>query len=67
MYDVYSLPVNLDPKIATGYDNMPSKLLKFGAFPLAGTLCKLINFSITECKFPEILKFADVSAQYKKI
>ena len=67
MYDdVYSLLVNLDPKKATGYDNIPSKLLKVGAFPLAGTLCKLINFSITECKFPDILKFAEVSAQYKK-
>ena len=68
MYDdVYSLLVNLDPKKATGYDNIPSKLLKVGSFSLAGTLCKLINFSITECKFPDILKFAEVSAQYKKI
>ena len=59
--------MNLNSKKATGYDNIPSKLLKVGAFPLAGTLCKLINSFIAECKFPDILKFAEVSAQYKKI
>ena len=42
------------------------QILKVGAFPLAGTLCKLTNFYITECKFPELLKFAGVLAQYKK-
>ena len=33
---------------------MPSKPLEVGAFPLAGNLCKLINFSITDCKFADI-------------
>ena len=68
MYDdMYSLPANLDPQKTTSYDNIPPKILKVGAFPLAGTLRKLMHSSVAECEFPDILKFAEVSAQYKKI
>ena len=67
MYDdVCSLLVNWDPKMAAGCD-IPCKPLKLGTFPLLGTWCKLINSSKAECKVRDILKFAEISAQYKNI
>ena len=64
---IYQILVNMNDKKATGYDGIPCKLLKLDAFPLAGILCKLINISISECKFPDVLKLADISALFKKI
>ena len=53
-------------KRVTGYANIHSELLKVGTLPLSGTWCNLINYSIAEWKFPDILKFAEVSARYRK-
>ena len=64
---IYQILVKMNDKKATGYDGIPCKLLKLGAFPLAGILCKLINISISECKFPDVLKLAEISALFKKI
>ena len=58
---VYGSLVNMNVKKATGYDGIPCKLLKIGAYPLARILCKLINMSILECRFPDMLKFAVTS------
>ena len=58
---VYGILVNMNVKKATGYDGIPCKLLKIGAYPLARILCKLINMSILECRFPDMLKFAVIS------
>ena len=63
---IYQILVNMNDKKATGYDGIPCKLLKLGAFPLAGILCKLINISFSECKFPDVLKLAEISALFKK-
>ena len=63
---IYQILVNMNDKKATGYDGIPCKLLKLGAFPLAGILCKLFNISISECKFPDVLKLAEISALFKK-
>ena len=64
---IYQILVNMNDKRATGYDGIPCKLLKLGAIPLAGILCKLINIFISECKFPDVLKLAEISALFKKI
>ena len=63
---IYQILVNMNDKKATGYDGIPCKLIKIGAFPLAGILCKLINISISECKFPVVLKLAEISSLFKK-
>ena len=63
---IYQILVNMDDKKATGYDGVQCKLLKIDAFPLAGILCKLINISIFECKFPDVLELAEISALFKK-
>ena len=45
MYDdVYFLHGNLEPKKATGYNNITSKLLKVDVIPLSCILCKLFFF-----------------------
>ena len=36
----------LDPKKATGYDNIPGKLIKIAHQELANPLCNLINYSM---------------------
>ena len=64
---IYQILVNMNDKKATGYDGIPCRLLKLGAFLLAGILWKLINISIFECKFPDVLKLAEISAFFKKI
>ena len=58
---------NMDDKKATGYDGIPCKLLKIGAYPLAEILCKLMNISTLECRFPDELKLAEISALLKKL
>ena len=40
--------VNMNDKIAIGYDGIPGKLLKLGVFPLAEIVCKLVNLSMNE-------------------
>ena len=64
---IYEILVNMNDKKATGYDGIPCKRLQIGAYPLARVLCKLINMSILECRFPDMLKFAEISAFLKKI
>ena len=63
---IYQILVNMNEKKSTGYDGIPCKLLTIGAFPLAGILCQLINISISECKLPDVMKLADISALFKK-
>ena len=64
---IFQILRNMDDKKATGYDGIPCKLLKIGAYPLAEILCKLINISTSECRFPDKLKLAEISALFKKI
>ena len=64
---VYEILVNINGKKVTGYDGIPCKLLKIGAYPLASILCKLINMSILECRYPDMLEFAEISALFKKM
>ena len=56
----------IDVKKSTGFDNIPAKFLKIGAGPLAGILSNLINLSFQECIFPDMLKYAELAALFKK-
>ena len=65
--DIKSCIVNLDSKKSTGYDGIPVKLLKVGTEPLSVMISKLINMSIDECTFPDLLKYAEMAALFKKL
>ena len=65
--DIKSCIVNLDSKKSTGYDGIPVKLLKVGTEPLSVMISKLINLSIDEYTFPDLLKYAEMAALFKKL
>ena len=56
----------LDSKKATGYDNIPGKLIKIAHQELANSLCNLINYSMKLKCFPSIMKSAEETPVYKK-
>ena len=45
---------------------IPTNILKLSYSVLSKPLVKLINFSFSECTFPELLKFANVIPVFKK-
>ena len=51
---------------ATGFDQLPSKLLKMGSNILAPSICSLVNMSFDLCSFPNCLKYAEISPIFKK-
>lgn len=55
-----------DPKKATGYDGIPGRIIKLAHLELSGPLTKLINFSIENKTFPDLMKFAEINPVYKK-
>ena len=57
---------NMDPKKAQGCDNIPTKLLRIGSHPLAQTLTGHINCAFEKATYPDSLKLAEVSSQFKK-
>lgn len=63
---VYKIISKLDPHKATGYDNIPPKLLKLGGKEVAFHFTYLINSAISTSSFPDTLKLAEISAIYKK-
>jgi hypothetical protein len=56
----------LDIRKATGYDNLPPKIIKAGADILANPICYIINQCIDKSIFPDDLKNANVSPVFKK-
>ena len=66
-FEIYHMLIKMDGKKATGFDEISSKFLKIGATPLAGPISRLINLSILESKFPDILKYAEGNALFKRI
>ena len=56
----------LDIKKSMGYDNIPPKLLRISKDVIAPVITHLINACIDECIFPSDLKYAEVSAIFKK-
>ena len=65
--DVKSCIINMDSRKSTGYDWFPVKLLKVGADPLSMIMSELINMSIDKCTFPDLLKYAEIAALFKKL
>ena len=57
---------DIDCKKATGWDNIPPKLLKFGAEVLCDPICDLMNQSILLSKFPSNLKKGEIIPLFKK-
>jgi hypothetical protein len=51
---------------ATGWDLLPSRLLKIGSNVLCNSICDMINMSFTTCSFPNSLKCAEISPILKK-
>ena len=58
--------LQLNARKATGFDNIPAKLLKLGASVLCYPLQSLINQCISKCKFPNVLKYGEVRPIHKK-
>ena len=56
MNKIYNLLMKMNCKKATGFDDIPSKLLKIGSAPLARPVCDLINLMFMEACFPDMLK-----------
>ena len=54
----------MDSKKSTGF---PVRLLNVGADPLSMITSELINMSIDECTFPDLLKYAEIAALFKKL
>ena len=57
---------NFNPRKATGFDNIPGKLLRLGHQELSRPLTYLINVSISQNVFPDEMKCAEVSPIFKK-
>ena len=57
---------SINVKKATGYDNIPGKLLRIANKELAFPITNLLNRCITENVFPSVMKYAEVSPVYKK-
>ena len=56
---------NLNPKKATGYDNIPPKLLRLASMEFSRPIATLVNSSIKRSHFPESLKQAEVTPLHK--
>jgi hypothetical protein len=56
----------LESNKATGYDLLPSKLLKQGSDILCYSICTLVNMTISSCSFPNALKCAEITPLFKK-
>ena len=57
---------NINIRKATGYDNIPGKLLKLGSNELCLPIANLINACLSKHVFPGNMKCAEVSPIYKK-
>ena len=63
---IYRKLKGLDGKKATGFDNIPPKLIKIAAKSLCKPITYLGNRSIQTSTFPDVLKYAEVTPIYKK-
>ena len=50
----------------TGYDLLPSKILKLGSDIFCYSICTMINMCISLSCFPNALKYAEITPLYKK-
>ena len=64
--EIKYLMEKINPKKATGRDELPGKFLNISAHIAAEPLAKLFNLSISTGEYPDILKIARVLPIYKK-
>ena len=57
---------NINPRKATGCDNIPGKLIRIAYREIYIPICSVLNASITAKCFPSIMIYADVSSGLKK-
>ena len=57
---------NINPRKATGCNNIPGKLIRIAYREISIPICSLLNASIAAKRFPSIMKYADVSPCFKK-
>ena len=65
--ETYNLLMKMDCEKSTGFDDIPCKLMKIGSAPLAPPICSLVNLMFMESSFPDILKYAEVAALFKRL
>ena len=65
--ELYNILVKLNVRKATGFDGIPSKFLRIGAAPLAALISDIVNMSISECTFSDILKYAEIASLFKRL
>ena len=65
--DAYRILIKQNAKKYVGYDDIPGKFLQIGATPLAGISCQMVDISLKECNFPDLLKFAEIAALFIKL
>ncbi len=63
---IYKKLSGLNGKKATGVDQIPPRLVKAGAAQLCEPIATLVNMSITQAVFPDMLKRAEVLPLFKK-
>ena len=61
---VYMKQFNI--KKATGYDNIPGKIIRLAHKELSVSFANLINTSLSQNIFPDVMKCAEVSPIFKK-
>ena len=64
--EVFCMILKLKPSKACGPNSIPSSLLKTHSASLSEPLKEILNMSLTEGIFPDLLKDADVCPIYKK-
>ena len=63
---IYDILSKVNPKKATGFDELPPKLLYLARNELAPSITSIINYGIVNAKFPSNLKLAEISPCFKK-
>ena len=48
-------------------DVISSKFLRIGGAPLAALISDIVNMSVSECTFPDILKYAEIASLFKRL
>jgi hypothetical protein len=64
--EVFKILKKLDTKKASGYDKISPQMIKYSMDYLVPYLTHIINTSIDQYTFPLLLKYAEISAIYKK-
>ena len=65
--ELYNILVKLNVRKATSFDGIPSIFLRIGGAPLAALISDIVNMSISECTFPNILTYAEIASLFKRL